>query len=330
MTVLRADPWAPEYGMGFEARVDEPFTLADTAVETDDWTHPIQPQPAQVQPVCFVDGVRRVDLRVLASDGPVRAPGLFGSFAVGSVHCDGRAAFGEHRVGRRVIVGGGLPVEAVEVRTGNATLCFQPTCEASSDPDAPLDRLQEAMRAEENALAAHIAGTSAAGRGASTDPLVVVDGPLRLGEPIPGAIVGAIKRFVRRYLEPEQDELLGRLVAGQRTPLFGLLDREGALRGYSWYMRVADLTGPWHDRAGVVRCEVRAAHGVEGALGLAERVTALLPRFAGRPADPRTPQNLVPIAGLEGWLRHRMGDVRVIRRALLRSLSQDGGDGKVA
>ena len=55
-------------------------------------------------------------------------------------------------------------------------------------------------------------------------------------------------------------------------------------------------------------------------MGLADRVTALLPVFAGRAADARTPQNLVPVAGLEGWLRHRLGHVGMVRRALLERL----------
>jgi hypothetical protein len=320
MLELRADPWAPDYGMGYQVRPDEPAHVADTTLETDDWTHPIAPpeRPSDA-PVFFVDGVRRVELRVLARDGDASAPGLFGSYAVGAVRCDGRAAFDQHRVERKVVVGGGLPVQAAEIPAGASMLCFQPVREASLEPEAPLQHLQDAMRGDENALAARLAGAGA--------PLVVVDGPLRLGEPIDGPLVGAIKRFVRRYLEPEQDRLIGRLATGQRTPVFGLLDTGGVRRGYSWYTRVAHLAGPWHDHAGVLRCEVRASLGLDAAVTMADRVTALLPAFAGRPADPRTPQNLVPIAGLESWLRHRMGDARVIRRALLVHLSGDGKDG---
>jgi hypothetical protein len=148
-----------------------------------------------------------------------------------------------------------------------------------------------------------------------------------MGDAIEGPIVGAIKRFVRRYLEPAEDRLIGRLRAGQRTPLFALLDRDGMARGFSWYTRIAELRGPWHDHAGVLRCEARAAVGQDAAVTLADRVTALLPRFAGRPADPRTPQNLAPIAGLETWLRHRMGDARMVRRSLLTWLAgEERGD----
>jgi hypothetical protein len=66
--------------------------------------------------------------------------------------------------------------------------------------------------------------------------------------------------------------------------------------------------------------------GQDDAVALADRVTAQLPRFAGRPADPRTPQNLAPVGGLETWLRHRMGDARMVRRSLLAWLVGEGRD----
>jgi hypothetical protein len=42
-----------------------------------------------------------------------------------------------------------------------------------------------------------------------------------------------------------------------------------------------------------------------------------LPRFASTPyKDPRAPQNLVPIAGLERRLRGMLGDARLLYRTL--------------
>ena len=108
--------------------------------------------------------------------------------------------------------------------------------------------------------------------------------------------------------------------------MFALLDAEATIRGYSWYTRIARLKGPWHDHAGVLRCEVRASLGLEVAVTMADRVSALLPSFAGRPADPRTPQNLVPVAGLEAWLRHRMGNPAIDPKGLLTFLMD--GDGR--
>jgi uncharacterized protein len=308
MVTLRADPWAPEYGMGFDVPVDETPALADPFVETQDWTAPIVPPTMAPAAIWFVDGVRRVELRLLADEGQVRAPALFGSFAVGTVRCDGRAMFGEHRVERAVIAACGLTLPRVDVRTGTVTLSYEPATEARSDPNAPLERLQALMRDAENALAGKLAASGAG--------LVLVDGPLRLGDAVAGPVVGVIKRLVRRYLEPDHDRLLAGLRPGERTPLFGLIDQQGAVRGYSWYTRIAPMRPAWHDQAGIVRCEVRPAVAVEGATLLADRVSGMLPRFAGRPSDPRAPQNLAPVGGLETWLRHRMGHSGLIRRAL--------------
>ena len=50
---------------------------------------------------------------------------------------------------------------------------------------------------------------------------------------------------------------------------------------------------------------------------LADLSARYLPRFASDPArDPRAPQNLYPIGGLEARLRHLLGDPSLIRRAI--------------
>jgi hypothetical protein len=315
MVVLRADPWLPDFGMGYQAVSEEtPLPSSDPFIETTNWSAPIPSSPGQDVPVWFVDGVRRVDLRVVADQDGRRVPGLFGSYAVGSVACDGAARFDQDRTCRALVLGCGVVPERAEVRIGRAVLVFEPATDPGTDPNRPLARLQELMRAEEEALAARLLLG-----GAST---VLVDGPLRLGgDPGPAPMVGVVKRFVRRYLEPEHEALIGRLGRGERTPLFGLMDQQAELRGYSWYTRLAEVRPPWHDHAGIVRCEVRAGVRLDGALALAERVTGLLPGYAGRPTDPRTPQNLAPVAGLEAWLRHRMGHPGMVRRALLERLA---------
>jgi hypothetical protein len=40
MLVLRADPWMPEYGMGFDVDSDVAPPSIDPSVETDNWTDP--------------------------------------------------------------------------------------------------------------------------------------------------------------------------------------------------------------------------------------------------------------------------------------------------
>ncbi|MBA3727961.1 MAG: hypothetical protein H0W94_01915 [Actinobacteria bacterium] len=319
MVVLRADPWAPEYGMGFQARLEEELPVADPLVETLDWSTPLSPTPAEEGPVWFVDGVRRVELRLLAEDGGRRAPGLFGSFAIGSVCCDGRATFDEHQVGRAVVAGGGVMPGRVEVSVGVQRVAFEPATEPSLDPDRPLWKLQNLMQEAEAAMAARV--SARAGR------LVVVDGPLSFFHPTDAPVVGMVKRFSRHYLEDGREHLLALLGPGERTPLFALGDEDQPVQRYAWYLRLVPLRVPWHDQAGIVRCEVRAGVGLDTAVGLADRVTALLPAYAGRPTDPRAPQNLAPVGGLEAWLRHRMGDGRLLRRALLRWMveGEEGG-----
>lgn len=320
--MLRADPWAPDYGMGFDAAGEEPSAAVDTAVETDDWSTPLSvPQPEGC-PVWFVDGVRRVELRLVAQDSGRRAAGLFGSFAVGSVVCHGKSTFGEDLVCRSVVLAGGLPAQRVEVTAGGQRMWFEPSTDQRHEPNAPLDHLQRLMREAE----AHLATRTVLPAGA----VALIDGPLRFYEEPGDAVVGVIKRFVRQYLGPEEEALLGRLGPGQRTPVFALLDLVGNPRWFSWYSRIAAIRVPWHDHAGIVRCEVGAGVGRGRAIALAELVTALLPRFAGRPWDPRTPQNLAPVAALETWLRHRMGDSRLIHRALTQWLVTHAADGAQA
>jgi hypothetical protein len=302
--------------MGFEARLDETPATAEPAVETEDWSRAIVPAEPAPGTVWFVDGVRRIELRVLADEDGRRAPGLFGSWAVGVVRCDGRATFGEHVIGRSVVLGGGIRPDRVDVQTGHLRLSYEPSAEPGGDPDAPLFGLQRRMQHAEAALAAKIAG--------ATGGLVLADGRLGFLDPTASPVVGVVKRFVRAYLDPEHDRLLARLLPGERTPLFGLIYEGQPLERYAWYTRLVPSRAAWHDHAGLVRCEVRAGVGVDEARALADRVSALLPRFAGRPTDPRYPQNLAPVGGLEGRLQHRMGDRGLIRRALMTWLTAEG------
>ncbi len=312
MVVLRADPWMPEYGMGFDVAVEElEGPPPDWRVETEDWSQGLAGGPPPRGSLWFVDGVRRIELRLLADEGDRRAPGLFGSYAAGAVCCDGQARFADHLVRRALVLGGGLSSGRVELEG----MVFDAESIAETDPDAPLLHLQTLMRGAEADLAAELAGED--GR------LVLADGPLAYTfyeRATRSHVVGVVKRFAREYLDPAQGALLGRLAPGQRTPLFAIGDERR--RRFAWYVRLTRIRPPLHDRAGLVRCEVRYAVGVAEARRLADRVTSALPLYAGRAWDPRAPQNLAPIAGLESWLRHRMGDTRLVRRMLLAWLAR--------
>src|SRR5262249_27208281 len=209
MLILRADPWMPEYGMGFDVRLDEPDATIDPYVETRQWSTPrCGVRPDRV-PVCFVDGVRRIDLRLLADADGRRVPGLFGSFAVGGTRCDGHATFGEHVVGRQLVLSGGIVGPPIGVRCGAEQLVYQPDSTTSTDPDAPLIRLQDLMRQAEGLLAARLA--------ADPGVLVFADGPLTFFDATPAPVIGVVKRFGRVYLEDPESRLIPRLEVGERT-----------------------------------------------------------------------------------------------------------------
>ncbi|MGH2636959.1 MAG: nuclease, partial [Actinomycetota bacterium] len=149
-----------------------------------------------------------------------------------------------------------------------------------------------------------------------TGCLVLSDGRLGFLDATASPVVGVVKRFVRAYLDPQHDGLLPLLGPGERTPLFGLIYEGQPLERFAWYTRLVPTRPVWHDHAGLVRCEVRAGVGLDEARALADHVSGLLPRFAGRPTDPRYPQNLAPVGGLEARLQHRMGHRGLIRRAI--------------
>lgn len=318
MLALRADPWTPDHGMGFEARPDEPPARVDPAVETEDWGCPRRPASGGAGPVWFVDGVRRIELRLLADEDGRRAYGLFGSVAAGAVRSDGRATFERHVVRRLLITGGGLARgEPVRLELGGTRLRFEAVSEPGGDPDDPLLRLQKEMQRAELDLALELAD--------SGEELVLADGRWRSQRPTPAPVVGVVKRWSRGYLEPRHEALVAALGPGERTPLFALAEPDQDFERYAWYVRLVPLRPAWHDHAGVVRCETRAGIGLEAAVELADRVSALLPGFAGRPSDPRAPQNLAPVGALEAWLQHRLGHRGLIRRALTAWLIEQGG-----
>ena len=71
---------------------------------------------------------------------------------------------------------------------------------------------------------------------------------------------------------------------------------------------------PW---SGTVRLECSADLPSAEVIRLADLTTRLLPPLASSPhKDPRAPQNLVPIGGLERELRHRLGDQQLLYRSL--------------
>jgi hypothetical protein len=314
MVVLRADPWNPDYGAGAEAPFEDDSVpvVVDTSVETEAWDRPLAPDPCAPEPVIFVDGVMRIDMRVLAQDGDRRAWGLLGSFASGGVRCSDSATFvlGEDPVGRALILGGRINSTPLELTAGGCRISYQTRSIADDSSTTQRRVLQRLMIEAEQRTAMDLANGE----------LVFADGPLHINTG--GRVVGVIKRMVTAYLKDEAAALLPHLKPRERTPVFAL--GNSVLDRYAWYQRLIPLESTWHELAGLVRCEVRMELGLDEAIRMADRVACVLPDYSGRPGvDPRAPQNLTPVGALESHLRHRLGHPTVIRRALQSRLMEE-------
>ena len=316
---IRLDPWAAEYegaiqiGNGDEGL--EPPRV-DIRVETAAWgaiRPPAGPAPSRLG---FVDGVRRIEHRLLVEEGEGTVFGLLGSFGVGAAVVDGTARVAHETVGRALVTGAGLslPAFAAPIGDGRGGVVFDPVSEPENTPAAPVEGLQKAMRAGEAGLAERLA--------AEVD-VVFLDGPLTyVTSAARGSVVGFVKRLLRAYLDPAASALLPRLGVGERTPLF-LVEAAREPR-YSWYLRIG--AGRPIDSAltGIVRLECASSPGLEAARDLADLSAREMPRFASSAArDPRAPQNLVPIGALEARLKHLLGDPTVIRRAIEARLHEE-------
>jgi hypothetical protein len=106
---LAIDGWAPT--LGSSASADDALPTAPGEIDVDverpaaDWA-PLRPPPSDDAPVCFVDGVRRIDGVVWRTEdaGSVRQA-LAVSIAAGSVHCEGSTASIEAAEVQRLLIG---------------------------------------------------------------------------------------------------------------------------------------------------------------------------------------------------------------------------------
>ncbi|MGH9116585.1 MAG: hypothetical protein ACRD0A_01510 [Acidimicrobiales bacterium] len=304
------EAWDPGYGAAAgEAALTESPVLTDLGVEVPEasWA-PRRPAPgtAAAASVLFVDGVRRIDARVwLSGAGSDVAQGICASYAAGAVRSEAaRAEIVDARVERGVFARAVEGAEPIEADVGSTRLRFVLVPVPTDQFDQLSFRLQDAMgRLEVDA--------AEAARARATE-LVLVDGPLRALHRVPGT-VGYVKHHEAGYGAPVVRATLARLAPGERTPVFLMGER---FVRYSWYVRLPGA-GSDHPLAGVVRCEVAARGSIESIVAGADQVTASLPRFASAAhKDPRAPQNLYPIAGLERALRRRLGEPLLILRAL--------------
>lgn len=319
---FHVDGWDPAYGSAMEdsgeaTTVAESTARIDAAVEVpvENWT-PVAPGAPAQEPsaVVFVDGVRRIEARVWIPDdaGTTASMGVAASYAAGAVCCcssgGAHVLVAEHRRG---LFTTDAHTTDVTTRAGD----FRAHHVAHDEAESPAVTLSAALQRELLSLeliTAAAARAAVTGHCAEADTdLLVIDGPLRSRDHLPRAL-GFIKTHRAIYLPPELNAVVGRLEAGERTPVFLMgtsWDR------YAWYLRLPCRPGsPW---VGVVRVECAANLPAAQAVELASLSQRLLPPYASvEYKDPRAPQNLVPIAGLERQLRRRLGDQKVVYRAL--------------
>jgi hypothetical protein len=292
-----------------------PETPPDVGVEVPlaQWS-PREPQPS-VSPagdLLFTDGVRRIDARVWIDDDDAGTRlGVCASYAAGIVRCWGDGTRRAEVIGTEVARGLFTGARAAApIVTRHATFGVRAAAGEA------LEQLTLAVQQRMGELEVVLAGE------AGDADLIVIDGPLRGRARLDNAI-GYVKTHHVAYLPGPAAAVVGALQPGQRTPLF--LTTTSWSR-YSWYVRLPSGLGarrgggveaPLHAWAGIVRCEASADLDPPAAARLADVAALTLPRFASRGhKDPRAPQNLYPISGLERILRHRLGDPLLLYRAL--------------
>lgn len=312
----RVESWDPGYGASTE---EEPLrSQIEPALDLErapaDW-RPLDPvaRTPVWETVLFVDGVRRIDAIGWAGQGSgpdgTPAMGLFASYAAGAVCCrPGVAELMEFEVRRGLFSGDPRTADLV---TGAGTYTgVNVRMKVDPPPAQQLSQaVQDDMRATERELSQRVRA------GLPATDILVVDGPLNSSVRLPRTL-GYAKTHGTYYLPVELNRMVGELAPGQRTPVFGIGDR------FSWYLKLPGGVGaPW---AGVVRVEcwadITAGSSIDDAIELAAGSQASLGRYAScEYKDARAPQNLYPIAGLERELRRRLGDQRLLHRAIRRA-----------
>ena len=311
------DTWAPDYGTSREEQLREASRPVDIGVEVpaDEW-QPVRPDPEADVPdtITFVDGVRRIDARIwIGDDGNgVDKPGVCASVAAGAVRCAPGNATIETVVVERALFTSATSAESLQLGPelgAGARYDLRPLPVASDE--ALYLAVHGHMSKVEESLADELPGPG----------LVVFDGPLGVRDGANAA--GYIKSQHVQYLEAEEHQaVIADLAPGERTPIFHI---GGEMTHWSWYMR---LPGPKsHSMSGVVRLELPGLGDVSCAATRADEITAALPRFASEAhKDARSPQNLYPIAGLERELRRRLGDAKLLDRALRKHAAETRAD----
>jgi len=304
------EDWQPGFDSPYLVVTDDETEAAAVPVEDGDTLRAHPGRPDGDTRIAFVDGIRRVEATLYEvddADGSI-ARGVAGAHGCGAVLAggDGPPVFAEVQTSRELIFGSGRTVGLPALPGGWA---WRSRRIPSNQPDAPLAALQAAMRKIEAQVAEKLCADGW---------LTVLDGPVPYVRSSSLPMVGYVKSHHRMLLSPDLHAQVPPLLpVATRSSLFAHSDR------MSTYLRVAEPgrhAGPW---SGIVRVELSHWDGVAAAAAVADRLAALLPRYAGvSHRDSRAPQNMQPVGALEKHLRHLLGPAKLAVRAVRDAVSR--------
>ena len=313
---ITLDPWGSDYTSQFtvaqEEDGNENFAQAlEEPIEDRPWA-PILPCPTTLpKTTAVVDGVMRTDASAIIMDGNRRALALFSSYAAGAVVINSQVQIAHDRIQRLFLAGGNWSeIEDLAITAGTSGTIFYQGMSCKADT---YELLREALRTEMRQAEAQVAEALS-----EEDHLVLADGNLTSLRKS-SSVVGVIKTIHRMYLSPPKTVILERLQPGERTPIFQVVSgrQNDGYSVFTSYLRLALPQPTELPFAGLVRLEAKASLGPRRAIELLDQAAVKVCALASRaPKDPRAPQNLIPIGGLERHLRHRLGDSQLLLRGI--------------
>lgn len=305
---LSLEAWNPDYALlQVEFDQGEPLEGVDTSIELP-WK-PLEPAKVPWPTLYLVDGRQRIDA-ILADERGHRA--LLVTVAAGALVRDQVSIrlFGEPWVRRILLRTAGFSAQEFALGSMN----YRAKEVEAGDLRTLVQTVNPLMRALEAELATTLPGA-----------LVILDGPIYAPEGrAPGArVMGYAKTMWQRYLPKDQESILSELRPATRTPLFFIpKSARRKLDLFSWYLRLPlEPSLPFHSAASLLRAEV-VAGDIESARKLADLSVDIFATMASSPVrDPRAPQNLVPVGGLEALIGRHMGQKELVRRKIVQALS---------
>ena len=306
---IALEPWGSDYASqaidGFEEDNSSVQASAEQ-VEEGPWEPKTPSLDFPPQEIAVVDGALRVDYFASVIEGEQYSPALFCSYAAGAAVLSEKVEITETQVHRLFIVGNNLSGQDIPIKAGNVSevpILYK----GISSSEQPRNVLMKKMRQTEAEVVEKLAGP---------EKLILADGNLTLIRSS-SPVVGVIKDIQRLYLSPQKASILEELKPRQRTPL---IQRQG-YEVFTCFFRLSEPGPLQHILSGLVRLEIKTELGVSKASQILDQACVRIFGIASHaPKDPRAPQNLVPIGGLERKLRHKLGDLQIVRRGIMKAI----------